>query len=460
MKKNFKFYIALYVAKLARLALKLLKRNATFFPGKIAIKICPDFLGRVDKPETIIGVTGTNGKTTVSNMIIDVLEFNGYKPVTNRLGANVNAGIATSLIENATLGGKSRKDLAVFEIDERSSIRVYPYITPNFLVCTNLFRDSIKRNAHTEYIQGIINKYLPEETTLILNADDLICCGIGTKKNNKVYFGIDKLDTDIKKCINIIQDIRTCPVCDSALEFDYLRYHHIGKAHCTKCDFKSPEANYLAKNIDMDNLTMQVGISGKDCTFKLAANGIINIYNSIATIALLHEFGLTVEQINDALSKTAVVSSRFNMENVDGVDIVMHLAKGQNPVACSRVFDYIKEEKGNKAVILNLDDFFDARETSENLTWIYDTDYELLNDDSIKQIIIGGVRTKDHYLRLLLAGVPKEKIKFTEKEIDTVELLDLEGIDKVFITYDVYTVHIAESVKSKLVEKIKEREGR
>ena len=37
-----------------------------------------------------------------------------------------------------------------------------------------------------------------------------------------------------------------------------------------------------------------------------------------------------------------------------------------------------------------------------------------INDESIKQIIIGGVRCEDHLLRLLLAGVPREKIKYTK----------------------------------------------
>jgi len=458
MNKSFKFFVALYIAKLGRIALKLLRRNATFYPGKVAIKICPDFLGRIGKPETIIGVTGTNGKTTVSNMIIDILEDNGYKPVTNRLGANVNAGIATSLIADANLFGNSKSKLAVFEIDERSSIRIYPYITPTYVVCTNLFRDSIKRNAHTEYIQGIINSSMPKETKLILNADDLICSGVGSEENEKIYFGIDKLPTDVKECINIIQDIRTCPVCDEALEYDYLRYHHIGKAHCTKCDFKSPEADYLVTSIDKDNLTMEVSAKGEKDTYKLSANGIINIYNTVAAITLLSEFGLSKEQITNSLNNSKVVKSRFSNENIGGIDVIMHLAKGQNPVACSRVFDYIKNESGNKAVILNLDDYFDARETSENLTWIYDTDYELLNDESIKQIVIGGVRCEDHLLRLLLAGVPREKISYTRNEIDTVELLNLEGIDKVFITYDVYTVHTANAVKQKLLKKIKKEE--
>ena len=55
-KKTLKFYIAIFIAKCASFTLKLLKRNATYMPGKIALQLCPDFLGMLEKPETIIGV--------------------------------------------------------------------------------------------------------------------------------------------------------------------------------------------------------------------------------------------------------------------------------------------------------------------------------------------------------------------------------------------------------------------
>ena len=61
-----RFYLALYAAKGAQLAMKLLGRNATFLPGKIAIRLCPHFLRYLNPPKTVVAVTGTNGKTTVS----------------------------------------------------------------------------------------------------------------------------------------------------------------------------------------------------------------------------------------------------------------------------------------------------------------------------------------------------------------------------------------------------------
>lgn len=119
-------------------------------------------------------------------MIEDVLKDNGYDYIDNKLGSNVASGVATAFIKGSNLRGKTKKQIAVLEVDERSANRVYPYLTPTYLVCTNLFRDSMLRNAHAEFIADILTKYIPKETKLILNGDDLISGNIAPE-NDRVY---------------------------------------------------------------------------------------------------------------------------------------------------------------------------------------------------------------------------------------------------------------------------------
>ena len=456
MKKNLKFYIVLYLAKLSRIALKIIGRDATYFPGKLAVTLCPDFLGRIDKPKTIIGVTGTNGKTTVCNMIEDCLKENGYEFIDNHLGSNINSGLASTLIEGANLFGKQKKNLAVFEIDERSAVKIYPYVTPTYLVCTNLFRDSLKRNAHTEFISGILTNNIPKETKLILNGDDLIVAGLAPE-NERVYFGIDKLETDSDKCENIVRDITVCPKCDSKLEYDFVRYNHIGRAHCSKCDFKSPEINYEVTNIDFDKMKMYIKNKEKEESYDLINNNIINIYNMLATITALKEIGLTRNQINPVLKRQKIVDTRYSKEKVKNIEIITQLSKGMNPIACSRAFDYVRKEEGNKAVFVLLDDLHEAANSSENIAWHYDTDYEFLNSESVKQILTAGARYLDTYVRLQMADIPKEKIVYQRDEISLVDKLNLEGIDKVFILHDLYSIDLKNQIKKKVEEKILEK---
>ena len=457
MKKGLKFYIALWGAKAGTILLKLFRRNATFFPGKFALKICPDFIGKIGKPHTIIAVTGTNGKTTVCNLIEDILKDNNYVFIDNKYGSNIDAGVATTLISGASIMGKAKKDLAILEVDERSSPKIYPYLTPTYLVCTNLFRDSLMRNAHTEFISELLTKYIPKDTTLILNGDDLITSNIAPQ-NKRIYFGIDRLDTDGKKCENIARDIIVCPKCNAKLVYDFVRYNHIGKAHCPNCDFKSPDIDYLATNLDLQNMKVTLKNGNFEETYDLISDNIINIYNIVTVITVLKQIGLSKEQINESLKKQKIVDTRYSEEVVNGVKIITHLAKGMNPIACSRVFDYVRNYKGNKVVMLFLDDLHEAANGSENTAWQYDTDYEFLNDDSIKQIIIAGARYLDGYVRLQIAGIDKSKIVCKRDELSAIDNLKLDNIETVFILHDLYAMELKEAAKSKVEIMLKNKD--
>lgn len=439
MKKTFDFYVAMFLAKCANKSLKLLKRNASYFPGNLALKICPKFLAQVDKPEIIIGVTGTNGKTTVSNMINDILIDNGYKVINNRYGSNMNTGIAASFVENNTLSGKNKNDIAVFEMDERSTVHIFKYITPTYLICNNISRDSIKRNANTAFIADIINNAIPRNTTLITNGDDPICVDLA-RENNKIYYGIDKLDTDTEKCENIVQDMVLCPECGTKLEYEYYRYHHVGKMHCTNCDFKTPNMNYEITKINYEDkkITIKDNSNKTEYEYSMITDGIINIYNMLSAITVLKQIGLSDEKISESLKKTKIVDTRFMVDEAGGKKIVLHLAKGQNPIACSRAFDYVRKQPERKTIILLLDDL---HEENEVITWLYDADYEFLNGENVEQIIVSGRRAKDTVVRLLMAGVPKEKISLERNEAESVRKhFDPQNIESVYILYDLYSI--------------------
>ena len=133
------------------------------------------------------------------------------------------------------------------------------------------------------------------------------------------------------------------------------------------------------------------------------------------------------------------------------------MAKGQNPIACSCVFDYVRQESGQKEVILMLDDVFDRDGSSEIMTWIYDADFEFLNSELIHRIIISGVRSADYKFRLLMAGVPESKLICTQKEIDAPNHLSLNGTEKVFILHELYAAEEAMRVKDKVKEAIQNR---
>ena len=443
-----RFYIALWAAKAVTLAMKILGRNASYLPGKIALKICKDFLGHLTPPKTVIAVTGTNGKTTVSNLLTSVLTKNGYSVTNNSLGSNVQAGVTSSLLQDSNLLGKAKKEIAVLEVDERSSLLIYPYIKPDYLLCNNIMRDSLSRNAHTEFISYIINKALPADTKVILNADDLVCASLAPNNTKRVYFGLD-VDKNHEDGPRYLQDIVYCPACGAMLESDYIRYNHIGRMHCTKCSFSSPTPDYVVSHIDRENATFTISHNGQEKVYTLINDNLVNLYNFCGLVALLSELGLTDEQIASGFGHSKIVKTRFDQVTSGDLTITMQLSKGENPTASARCFSYVSKCPGNdKAIIVVGDDFMD----SENPCWLFDSNYSYLKDPSINQIIFSGPRCRDQLLRAQLADVPTDKIKIVPDSKDGASVLDTKISKNIYVLYGPYMVKTANAVKNRLIE--------
>ena len=455
-----RFLFALWMAKLSIPALKITRHNGTDFPGSLAVKLCPDFLKYIGKPAHIVAVTGTNGKTTVANMLGDVLTAEGKSVLSNRAGSNIVSGISTALLKGCDLLGRVRPgyDLAVLEVDERSAPKVYPYVKPDYIAVTNLFRDSIMRNAHPGYIADILTRSFPRESKLILNADDLIS-GSVAPENERVYFGIDRLPTDVTECENLLNDMRICPKCAGKLRYEYRRYHHIGRAVCESCGFHSPDSDYLATKVDIAAHTMCIRESGVEYPYTLITDSVHNIYNIVTVIAALRQLGFDHETIARRMAAVKIPASRLSEEEIGGVNVIMQMSKDKNALACSRNFDYIRSKPGRKELLVMMNCMGVAKSWSENPSWMYDTDFEFLNSDDVTCLVCAGPRAYDYKLRLLLAGIPEEKIRLAEDEFAALELLPLTPGDDVYILYGVDGMPLAHRVKAKLKEMLLAKEG-
>lgn len=446
--RKIRFIIAMLAAKASILLLKLLGRNASYLPGKIALAIDKQFLGGLTQPSTVIAVTGTNGKTTVSNLINSVLQKNGFRVTNNSLGSNVQAGVATALLEDATILGKPKKEIAVLEVDERSSLLIYPYIKPDYLVCNNIMRDSLARNAHTEFISYIINSALPSSTKVILNADDLVCATLAPNNQDRVYFGLD-IWKEHEETPLYLRDIVYCPVCGELLEAEYIRYNHIGRLHCSKCDFHSPTPDFVITAVDREAETFTLLHAGSEQTYHLINDNEVNLYNFSGLVALLTTMGLTYEQISAGFEKSKIVKTRYDQVKSGELTITMQLSKGQNPTACARCFSYVSKCPGDrKAIIFVGDDF----EDSESPCWFFDSNYSYLKHPSINQIIFSGPRCKDQFLRAQLAGVPTDKIKLVDSSTAGADLLDTSLSRDIYVLYGPYMVKQANIVKENLIK--------
>lgn len=454
-----RFSAALTAAKLSVIALKLARRNGTNFPGAVALKLCPDFLRYVRKPDMIIAVTGTNGKTTVSNLLSDVLRKAGKVVLNNSLGTNIASGIATCLISGVNIFNREKYECAVLEIDERSAMHIFPYVKPDYMIVTNLSRDSIMRNAHPEYIRKILEGNIPVETKLVLNGDDLLSCGIAPK-NQRVYFGIEKMDGDLTESVNLINDMRICPVCHTGLKYEYVRYSSIGRGYCPQCGFGSPDYDYGAFDVDKKSMTMKMRTGSESEEFCLMNESTFNIYNQVMVIAMMHQLGHSLKEIKGFMNETGIVKSRYNVTEIGDKKVIMLLSKDRNAYACSRVFEYIIQQPGKKEIILMMNNLEDMGNWSENTCWMYDCDFEFLNGNGIEHIVVTGPREKDYKLRLLIAGIPEDMISSCEKETDSPGLLRIFEDDNVYILYGTDSIDLANKVREGVLSAMRKEESK
>jgi hypothetical protein len=451
--------LTIWVAKLAGVAIRALGRQGTHTPGLIARRLHPGIIASIRHPARVVVVTGTNGKTTVSNLLTEALQGEGMRVASNRIGSNLAAGIATTLIGAVTWTGKPRADIAVLEMDERSAKLVLPGLAPDVLVCLNLTRDSIKRNAHPAYIAWILSSAMPPSTSLVLNADDLIASSIGNDANPRTYFAVDRLPSDGKHPSGAAVDISICPVCDHRLEWDYWRFNHIGKAYCPACGFRSPEAAYRARDSDPAGNRVTLELNGESRSARLINDNIVNIYNEIAVAAVLDRLGVSQDRIVTAFEHLAPPTTRFALEMIGGVELVRLLTKGLVGVACSRAFEYLVSFGGRKAVVLNIDEASERVTEVENTAWTYDADYEYLADASLALIVVGGVRRYDQALRLAIAGVDPARVVTVESEISGADRIDLDGAAAVFNLHSVHNAIITGTpVQQRLRSRLRGRE--
>ena len=96
-----------------------------------------------------------------------------------------------------------------------------------------------------------------------------------------------------------------------------------------------------------------------------------------------------------------------------------------------------------------IDDLFERHDSSEFIGWIYDADFEFLNTEDVKQIVLAGPRCFDYKLRLLMAGVPESRILCEEDEFKAVDIMN-KDIDKLYLLHDTSTYDLACKVEEKI----------
>ena len=204
-----RMFLAILICKLGYFIGKRIGKGSSM-PGKIALKICPDILKRLELPGEIIAVTGSNGKTSVTEMIAAILRADGKNIIYNQEGSNQTEGVTTLLLNHADWKGRVKADILLLESDERYAAKTFKYFHPTRFVVTNLYRDQLTRNGHPESVYEALSAALSyADMELILNADDPLssCFGRGRRENN-IYFGVGQADRRLSRR-RVLSRVRT-----------------------------------------------------------------------------------------------------------------------------------------------------------------------------------------------------------------------------------------------------------
>ena len=404
----------------------LFGRDGSVFPASLVRPLDKDILEKIKYPKYVIGVTGSSGKGSTTSMIAHILEDNGLKVVWNKTGSNVVNGTTTLILNNTkTFSHQMDCDVLLLEMDESYIKETFKGNTLTHLVLTNITRDQPSRNGEPEIIlQKIMNSM--GNAHLIYNADDPFVNRVSLSNNEKTSYGIDKNKYSIKKPYSMNVDAAYCPICKNKLKYSFYHYGHLGGYSCVNKDFKR-EIQYLATDVDLENLSFKIN----DQVIHLNKDAFFAVYYTLAAYTLCKVIGISDEGIIKALNEDVMESKRLKILHLDNRDVEMLESKNENNLSYLQSLNYINNYKGKKTIILGFDNV-SRRYKFNDISWLYDVDFEILDMDNIDKIFCIGRFRYDVYNRLILAGIKEDKLILVDDIKSIISLVKEKSTGMIF----------------------------
>lgn len=136
--------------------------------GRVAKAICGDVLARLADDRRCVMVTGTNGKSTTTRMVVAALEAAGHKVAVNQGGDNMEGGVVSALMSNMDA------PFVILEVDEMHMPSIAAQIRPEVLLYLNLSRDQLDRVGGVSVVEGRLREAAANspQAVMVVNCDD------------------------------------------------------------------------------------------------------------------------------------------------------------------------------------------------------------------------------------------------------------------------------------------------
>lgn len=415
--KRLYFIFVLWGVKFGQLLCKIFRQGGTMITGKVAVMFQKNFVNyftNIDY-DKVIFITGTNGKSTTTNLVYHTLKCAGKSVCTNVEGANMMSGIATTLIKNSNIFGKFNKEFLILEVDERSLRNIFKVLPAKNLCISNLQKDQVQRNGDPDFIYQMFKNSLNKDVTLFVNNEEPRSRSLEDYVDKTIYFSIEKNSKSFIK--NDFYDVTMpCPKCGHKIDYEYYNIENIGKFKCNYCNYRSvKKSNVNIKEIDYDNYTFKCGKN----IYKVNYINPFYIYNYALTIAVCKKFNIGYEDIQKGFETFINPADRREIYKYKGKTIHYLRIKQENPETLQNALDTVARDKTKKAIWMGLYEIKDFDPAYTNTFYFFDCNFkDVVNSNVEKYICFSKTVCYDTANRMIYAGVDNKKIKIYDVEDD------------------------------------------
>lgn len=387
-------------------------------PGLVLTHLQPDAIDLLARrlPLGTAMISATNGKTTTAAMAAAMLRRSGIALVHNRAGANMEGGVATTLLDaagpNRTISGQ----LGLFEVDEAWLPSLAEHLRPRALLLCNLFRDQLDRYGELDAIAQrwaqTVGSPIGAQAQLLLNADDPTVADLASERPPGAtgFFGIED-EGVMLDAVAHASDARHCRRCGAPYRFERVYLGHLGVYACDSCGARRPQPDVHASEVQLHGVrscAFRLTTPAGSVNVELPLPGLYNVYNALAAAALATALGVDLETIAASLRETEAAFGRAEALVAGGREMRILLVK--NPTGANEVLRTLALEPGEHDLLCILNDnIADGRDVS----WVWDADFEHISG-SVRRLTCAGTRAPEMALRLKYAGVNPERIVVEE----------------------------------------------
>lgn len=372
-------------------------------PGYVARIIDPKILSTMSdmvREKTIVTM-GTNGKTTTNSILYHALKAEGNKVIINRTGANMLNGIISAFVLATDKHGQLDADYACIEVDEMASVHVLPQLRPDCALLTNISRDQLDRFGEVDItldtVKGAVSSV--PGTTLIINCDDIISYTLASQSGNPyITYGISEELFDDSSRSEIRESI-FCRSCGQKLEYDFFHYGQLGIYRCPNCGMKRPEPDFTVSNVVFHDEVYSFEMDGMEIDSSIRTP--YNIYNTLSAYAAICTMNAPKANFKHTIENFDYGNNREGIYSINGARVQLHLAK--NPIGFQQKISLVLKDPNPKDIIVFINDSY---ADGEDVSWLWDVDFQYLADANTSTILTAGTRRFDMGLRLKYEDIP------------------------------------------------------